>query len=85
MTENTACSADANELYFEVEKEENMKDRESYMKQENENLLYETTEGETVPNPIYDRFVCLLFIFPEKTPKTPSFISFNLVLRNLSC
>lgn len=42
-----------------------MKTRQSYLEQENENPLYETTGGDAALNPIYDRFVCLFIILPE--------------------
>ena len=41
-----------------------MKTRQSYLEQENENPLYETTGGDEALNPIYDRFVCLFITFP---------------------
>ena len=64
--ENTAWSGEQSELYTEVEEdEENLKNRPSYVEQENENPLYKTTGDDTTLNPIYERFVCLFVIFPE--------------------
>jgi len=57
IIENRTCFSEANALYTEVEEHENMKKKDEKKGQENENPLYETAGGDTVCNPIYDRFV----------------------------
>ena len=60
ITENAVYSSEANDLYSEVNEYENGNTKEMYMPKENENPLYETAGGDSVLNPIYDRFVIRL-------------------------
>ena len=57
--ENRACYPETNDLYTEVKEHENMNKKDKKMAQENESPLYETTGGDAVCNPIYDRSDCL--------------------------
>ena len=55
VIENRACPSEADELYTEAKEPENKNKKDLYMKQENENPLYQTAAGDTVFNPIHDR------------------------------
>ena len=83
IIENRACSPEVNDLYTEVKERENMNKKDEKMGQGNENPLYETTGGDAVCNPIYDRFVCLfgcLFLVVKRCVGSVNFIQCDFLI-----